>query len=162
MPTSTPATLTYTVSKCQDGRNDHHDKLNQHVTRYLSDPPWLRYFRLDGSFLWDCRYWGSVLHGLFSGKMEIWPIMFLNYFLLSSQPRPRPSLPIHRTAATLTSAAPIPDCTVRKSFSNLVCFVAAYLDLSPTAGDTATLTFTLGDSISNQYKIKVWHIFKNI
>ena len=31
----------------------------------------------------------------------------------------------------------------------------AYLDLSPTSGDTATLTFTIGDSTSNQFKIKV-------
>ena len=31
----------------------------------------------------------------------------------------------------------------------------AYLDLSRTSTDTATLTFTLGDSANNKYKIKV-------
>jgi len=31
----------------------------------------------------------------------------------------------------------------------------SYLDLSPTSGDTATLTFTISDSVSNQFKIKV-------
>ena len=31
----------------------------------------------------------------------------------------------------------------------------AYIDLSPTETDTGTISFTVGDSTSNQWKIKV-------
>ena len=34
-------------------------------------------------------------------------------------------------------------------------FSAAYIDLSPTETDTGTISFTVGDSTSNQWKIKV-------
>ena len=33
--------------------------------------------------------------------------------------------------------------------------MAAYLDLSPTDTDTATVSITVGDSSTNQWKIKV-------
>ena len=34
-------------------------------------------------------------------------------------------------------------------------FFKAYIDLSPTETDTGTISFTVGDSTSNQWKIKV-------
>ena len=34
-------------------------------------------------------------------------------------------------------------------------FSKAYIDLSPTETDTGTISFTVGDSTSNQWKIKV-------
>ena len=34
----------------------------------------------------------------------------------------------------------------------------AYIDLSPTETDTGTISFTVGDSTSNQWKIKVTNI----
>ena len=34
-------------------------------------------------------------------------------------------------------------------------FLEAYIDLSPTETDTGTISFTVGDSTSNQWKIKV-------
>ena len=38
-------------------------------------------------------------------------------------------------------------------------FLEAYIDLSPTETDTGTISFTVGDSTSNQWKIKVTDIF---
>ena len=38
-------------------------------------------------------------------------------------------------------------------------FLLAYIDMSCTCTDTATLDFTIGDATNNQWKIKVKNIF---
>ena len=41
-------------------------------------------------------------------------------------------------------------------------FSKAYIDLSPTETDTGTISFTVGDSTSNQWKIKVTETMGNV
>ena len=48
------------------------------------------------------------------------------------------------------------------SFDRFKTNVSAYLDVSQTSTDEATLTFTLGDATLNQWKIKVRIIRKII
>ena len=59
---------------------------------------------------------------------------------------------------TLIFVEPIQDIIVSQILHFQICrqnFMLAYLDLSQTSTDEATLTFTLGDATLNQWKIKV-------